>query len=280
MAKRVPVSLGLTMCALVFSQQILVGEDPVAASNAEPRTTAWNALIKGLHANDPVHRTHAVAALGTIGATPEAVKLIEGVLKDDKATVVRQAAAVTLGDIKAVAAIPALEAALDDNAEVSFAAATALENMGNASGRWVLEEVLEDERSNRPGAAQGALRKAKQKLHNPSQLALMGVKEATGQFLGPASMGIGIGQMAMKDGGAAGRTAAVAAIAKDPDPEVVSLLEWALGDKSWAVRAAAVRALGERGNRSTILKLLPLLTDDRDIVRSLTAASIVRLSSK
>ena len=115
-------------------------------------------------------------------------------------------------------------------------------------GRWILEEVLEGERTDRPGAVHGVVRKAKQKLHNPTQLALMGVKEATGQFLGPASMGITVGQMALKDGGAPGRTAAVAALAKDPDPYVVTLLEWALADKSWAVRAAVVKALGERGN--------------------------------
>ena len=88
-------------------------------------------------------------------------------------------------------------------------------------------------------------------LYHSSQLALMGVKEARGQFLGPATMGISFGQMALKDGGAPGRTTALAVLAKDPDPYVVTLLEWALADKSWAVRAAAVKALGERGNRNT-----------------------------
>jgi len=84
--------------------------------------------------------------------------------------------------------------------------------------------------------------------------------------------------MALKDGGSPGRTAAVAAIAKDPDPYVVALLEWALADKSWAVRAAVVKALGERGNQNTISKLVPLLRDDRDLVRSLAAAAVIRLT--
>ena len=240
--------------------------------------TAWDALNKGLNANDPEHRVHAVVAVGTIGPTPEAVKLIETALKNDKATVVRQAAAVTLGDINARTAIPSLESALDDNPEVSFSAAKALQSMGNASGRWVFEEVLEGERTDKPGTLHGLVRKAKQKLHKPSELALMGVKEASGQFLGPASIGISIGQMALKDGAASGRTAAAAALAKDPDPYMVTLLEWALADKSWAVRAAVVKALGERGNQNTIPKLVPLLRDDRDLVRSLAAASIIKLS--
>ena len=257
------------------SEKALVQTGTTLSAN---RTSAWDALNKGLKDGDPEHRVHAVVAVGTIGITPEAIKVIESVLRDDKATLVRQAAAVTLGDINARTAIPSLESALDDNPEVSFAAAKALHGMGNASGRWILEEVLEGERTNRPGVVHGVVRKAKQKLHSPTQLALMGAKGAAGEFLGPASMGITIGQMALKDGGAPGRTAAVVALARDPDPYIVTLLEWALADNSWAVRAAVVKALGERGNQNTIPKLLPLLTDDRDLVRSLAAAAVIRLS--
>jgi len=256
-------------------EKALVQTDTTLSATRNP---AWDTLNKGLNDSDPEHRVHAVVAIGTIGPTPEAIKVIVTVLKDDKATLVRQAAAVTLGEINARTAIPSLESALDDNPEVSFAAAKALQSMGNTSGRWILEEVLEGERTDRPGAVHRVVRKAKQKLHSPTQLALMGAKEATGQFLGPASMGITVGQMALKDGGAPGRIAAVAALAKDPDPYVVTLLEWALADKSWAVRAAVVKALGERGNQNTISKLQPLLTDDRDLVRSLAAASVIRLS--
>ena len=255
---------------------------PEKASVAGPtssatRNSAWDTLNKGLKDSDPEHRVHAVVAVGTIGPTPEAIKVIETALKDDKATVVRQAAAVTLGDINARAAMPALESALEDNPEVSFAAAKALQGMGNTKGRWILEEVLEGERADKPGAVHGVVRKAKQKLHTPTELALMGAKGATREFLGPASMGITVGQMALKDGGAPGRTAAVVAMAKDPDPYIVTLLEWALADKSWAVRAAVVKVLGERGNQNTIPKLLPLLTDDRDLVRNLAAAAVIRL---
>jgi len=280
MTQWLPLPTLLVTAGLAFSQpptpleKASVQTDTISAT----RTSVWGAINKGLNDGDPEHRVHAVVAVGTIGPTPEAIKVIETALRHDKATVVRQAAAVTLGDIKASTAIPSLESALDDNPEVSFAAAKALQSMGNTSGRWILEEVLEGERTDRPTAVHGAIRKAKQKLHNPTQLALMGAKEATGQFLGPASMSITVGQMALKDGGSPGRTAAVAAIAKDPDPYVVTLLEWALADKSWAVRAAVVKALGERGNQNTISKLLPLLRDDRDLVRSLAAAAVIRLT--
>jgi HEAT repeat protein len=109
----------------------------------------------------------------------------------------------------------------------------------------------------------------------------MGAKEATGQFLGPASLGFKIAQMAMKDGGAPGRVAAAGMLANDNDPYALTLLEWAMtekSDKSGAVRAAIARALGVRGNEQSIPKLVPSLTDDRNLVRMMSAASIVKLS--
>jgi HEAT repeat protein len=177
-------------------------------------------------------------------------------------------------------AIPALRAALDDNPEVSFSAAKALWDLGDPSGRWIFHEVLEGERKERPGLVKGALRDARRKLNSPGQLALMGVKEATGQFLGPASMGITIAQEGLKDGGAPGRVAVAGFLAKDSDPEALTLLESALADKSWAVRAAVAKALGERGNRATIPKLAEALSDDRYLVRVMAAASIVKLSTR
>ncbi len=96
----------------------------------------------------------------------------------------------------------------------------------------------------------GAMRDAKRKLHSPSQLALMGVKEA-GAFLGPASMGVTVAQEALKDGGAPGRAVAAGILGKDLDPYALTLLEWALNDKNWAVRAAVAKALGNRGNQGT-----------------------------
>src|SRR5579863_8132185 len=106
----------------------------------------------------------------------------------------------------------------------------------------------------------------------------MGATEDTGVFLGPAALGINVAEEAAKDAGAPGRTAAAAILGKDSDPYALTLLEWALADRSWVVRAAVAKALGERGNQDTIPKLLPLLSDDRHAVRYLAAASIVKLS--
>jgi len=245
-----------------------------------PSIAAWQTLDKGLTTGDPEHRRHAISALGSIGDVPEAVQKVERALKEDKDTLVRQTAAASLAEMGAREAIPALQAALDDNAEVSFSAAKALWELGDKDVRWVFQQVLEGDRKDTPGAVQSAMRKAKRKMHTPTELALMGVKEATGQFLGPASMSINIAQEVMKDGGAAGRTAVVGILSKDSDPYALTLLEWAVDDKSWAVRAAVAKALGVRGNQDTISKLTPLLSDDRDLVRVMAAASIVKLNGK
>jgi hypothetical protein len=240
--------------------------------------TAWDVLNKGLKESDPEHRKNTVICLGTIN-TPQAIDLIERALKTDKSGIVRQAAAVTLGDMRAAHAIPALIAALDDTAEVSFSAARSLELMGDSTGRDVLEDVVVGDRAFQPGFVHRQFRKAKQKIYKPTELALMGAKEATGVFLGPASMSITLAQMAMKEGVPGGRIAAIETLAKIPDPHVISVLEEALQDKSWEVRVAIVKALGERGNRETADKLEPLLDDGKDLVRKMAAASIIKLGA-
>jgi HEAT repeat protein len=243
---------------------------------------AWDTLKDGLADNDVEHRKNAVAAIGTIGATPEAVQKVERALQDKDAQV-RQTAAITLGQMGAKDAIPNLKTALDDTPEVSFTAAKALWVLGDTTGREIFQEVIEGERSNAPGKLHGVVKDAKKKL-GPGQLALMGAKEATGVMFGPASLGITAVQEAVKtakkDGGAGGRSVAAEVLGQDPDPYALILLEWALGDDNWGVRVAVAKALGERGNQATIAKLQPLLKDDHHAVRYMAAASMIKLSSK
>ena len=80
--------------------------------------------------------------------------------------------------------------------------------------------------------------------------------------------------------GAPARAAAAAYLAKDPDPYAITMLEWALQDDSKMVRMEAAKALGERGNADAIPKLAELLNDDHTAVRTMAAASIIRLSSR
>jgi HEAT repeat protein len=246
---------------------------------AEKAVDPWDVLRKGLADSDPEHRRQAVLAVAAIGPTTEALTTIENALQD-KSAMVRQTAAAALGQLKAPQSIPFLKQALNDTGEVAFAAAKALWDMGDSSGREVLQEVLIGTESTGPGLVHDAMRKARHKMHNPSELALMGINEASGALLGPASMGILVIEEVKKQGGAVGRALAASLLTQHPDNYTPVLLDWALDDKNWMVRAAVAKGLGECGTAEKIPKLQKLLNDDRAAVRYLAAASVIRLSAK
>ena len=250
-----------------------------SSSHTAGEMTAWDALKQGLAESDAARRKNAVAAIGTVGNSSEAVQLVIGALQD-KDVEVRQTAANTLGQMGSPEAIPALKTALDDKPEVSFTAAKALWALGDQGGREIFQEVLEGERKDAPGKIHNAIKK---KLA-PGELAMMGAENAGGVLLGPGSIGIVAIREAVKDlkgdTGAPGRSEAAGILAKDQDPYALTLLEWALADQNWAVRLAVAKALGERGNQDTIPKLSMLLNDNRHAVRYMAAASMIRLSGQ
>jgi HEAT repeat protein len=214
-----------------------------------------------------------------MGDMRDAVERVESML-DDKEVIIRQSAALALGNMKAYAAIPRLQQAIDDNSpEVSFAAAKALTELGDPSGEPMLIAVLAGQRKEGPGMMENAMRKAKDKLHHPEELALMGAQDATGAMFGPVSLAIPAVKdaMDMKGKGAPGRSAAAAYLAKDPSDYAVTLLEWALTDDNQFVRMEAARGLGQRGNSASIPKLEALLGDSKPMVRDMAAASILRI---
>jgi HEAT repeat protein len=253
-----------------------------AGSSPAPAESAWRVLDASLH-GDGEHRRQALAALSTIsGHNPEAVKAAIAALQD-KDSLVRQSAALALGEMKAADAVSALKAALDDTGQVSFAAAKALTQLGDPSGREILIAVLEGERKGTaPSPVTKAVQKGKTKLRNPEGLVLMGAQDATGAMFGPASLAIPAikDTLDLKSKGAPGRAAAAAFLARDPDPYAITLLEWALGDDNQFVRLEAAKGLGQRGNAGSIPKLQDLLNDPHNIVRDYASASIVRITDR
>ena len=280
MTRRAAIATFAALDAWAFPQSPS-GDGKSPSATAATNGQAWEILRSGLDDSDPDHRKKAIDAIGNIGADPDAVHLVERGLRD-KDILVRQKAAATLGAMGSKDAIPPLKSALEDSPEVSFSAAKALWELGDTSARWIFQQVIEGERKDTPGRMQSALRDAKHKLR-PSQLALMGAKEAAG-MLGPASMGIDAIQEALtenkKNNGAPGRVVAAGVLAKDPDPYALTLLEWALGDDSSAVRVAVAKALAERGNQDTIPKLERLMSGDHHAVRCMAAAAVIKIGAR
>jgi len=267
--------LRVSLLPLLFSVSLLTAAGPV--------DKAWETIDKGIHSGDFERRIQTVNALSAVdGNNADAVRRLVDVLKNDKDGRVRQQAALSLGEMKAHSAIPDLKAALDDKGEVAFAAAKALTNMGDQSGRDTLVAVLAGTRKTNPGMMTNAVREAQHRIKHPEGMILMGADAAAGTVFAPAGMGLNALQQTagLHSKGSPGRAAAAAYLEKDPEPYAVTLLEWALEDDSKLVRVAAARALAKRGNAESLPKLEPLLDDDHNAVRTMAAAAIVEISTR
>ena len=253
---------------------------PAFSLIAQPDKSSWEVLRQGLTDKNPETRRQAVTAAGSIGAAvPDAVKLVEDALKDMD-SLVRQTAAGELGEMRARQSIPALKAALDDmSAEVAFAAAKSLWEMDDNSGRNLIEDVLTGQQKASQGMVGGAMQDAKRKMHEPKTLAVMGFKEASGALLGPFNIGVIAAEQAFKDGSAGARALASTLLARRCDDQTLRLLERSCtDDKSWAVRAAVAKALGQCANQNSVPALERNLSDSHVAVRFMSAASVIRIS--
>ena len=216
-----------------------------------------------------------ITALGTLAPHPAVVRILLRALHDEDPDV-RLASVSTLGMLKAHGAIPPLRHALrDPEPQVSFAAAKALWNMGDHSGRGIFEEVLAGERS----ASPGMIEEAKKHYLNARTLALMGVQEGAGAVFGPLGYGVTAVRELTRDKGASTRALSAELLGLDHSTPAMRALRDAALDKNWMVRAAVADALGNSGRRDALPPLRILLNDDKDAVRCMAAASIIRLQN-
>lgn len=253
----------------------LLGASCLWSAQSEP-SRWWATLQEGAAEQNPYKRAPAIAAIGTI-RTPEAGKLIDAALAD-KDVIVRLAAAGALAERKSRADIPKLRRALEDESgEVSFTAAKALWDMGDRSGRELLEEMLNGERKQSPGFIKQQIREAKSTLHNRKELIWMGAKEGAGFLFGPLGTGLGVMEMVLKDNAASARALSATMLGQTKDAQSVAYLGDALRDKSPLVRLAAAKALGGFTGPTVSAKLEAAADDKTDAVRYMVAASLVRI---
>ncbi|HTW65296.1 MAG TPA: HEAT repeat domain-containing protein [Bryobacteraceae bacterium] len=253
---------------------------PLAWLAAQPEKSAWDVLKPGIADTNPLNRRQAVTATGSIGLDPEAVRLVEEEMKSDKDPLIRATAAAELGEMRSRQSFPALLAALDDPAgEVRFAAAKALWDMGNKSGRGFIEDVVAGQQKATDGGVKGALRRADRLRYDPKKMTVIGLKSASGALLGPFNIGVLAAEQVLKNGAVAARMEALNLLAEDCDAQTFKLLETsATGAKTWAEKAAAAKALGRCGNREAIPTLEQNLSDSNVAVKYMSAAAIIRLS--
>lgn len=243
----------------------------------EPIDHAWQILDRGLHEKNPARRAQDVTAMGTMRPQPKSVALVESAFADLDYSV-RQAACLSLGQMKSRASIPKLKEALNDKApEVVFAAARALYDMGDPTGRQVLVAVLLGDQADSSSFFASSIHDMKAQMHDTKGLVLLGFKEGAGAFLGPASFGLPVAEGLLKDSNASGKTVAASLLANDKNPESLKAIEQALGDKNWTVRAVAARTLARADCINAFDAITRLLDDKREEVQYSAAAAVIRL---
>ena len=279
---RATVATFLTFAAAVPLLPAATGGDgssvPAAARPSVQR--AWKTIEKLASSGNPQHRKYSAAAYALLVQKHDrARESIKSLLRTDHDTEVRAFTAAALGQERARKAIPMLREAMDDpSAPVAFAAAKALWDMGDHSGAIVFEEVLTGARKDSRSLVNTYISNARHTMHDPKALAMMGVKEATSAFFGPAGMAISFAQESMKDKGAAGRAYAAGALADDHSTKSREILENALQDSSPLVRAAACRSLAILKDRRSLVFLEPVLDDDNEGAQAMASAAYIRLS--
>lgn len=273
-------------CATLAMLLTFIGNfSRISAQSAKARTSvqlAWTTIEDLALSGNPQHRKYSAAAFALLAQKDKrALDAETNLLLSDREAEVRAFTASALGQERVSAAFPILRQALDDqSAPVAFAAAKALWDMKDRSGVEVFEEVVTGARKDTQGLMNSYLSTARHTMHDPKALAMMGVKEATGAFFGPAGMAISFAQESLKDKGAAGRAFAATALAEDRSEKSRQILESALQDSSPLVRAAACRSLAIRNDRHSLVYLEPLLDDHSEGAQAMACAAYICLSER
>lgn len=242
-------------------------------STPQLRERAWTVLESGLAHKSATQRVEAVKALSLINGEHAAIKAAVHALKDDNAEV-RTAAATTLGQLRAVTAIPDLKEALSDKEiSVVLAASQSLYQMKDNSAYGTYYAILMGDKK----ASDGMIQSQLDRLKDPKKVAMMGFEQGVG-FVPYGGIGMQAYRFAKSDHSQV-RAAAARYLALDPDPmSRDALIQIALTDDSTAVRQAALDALSERGDASCVERLERNLDDPKFAVRYRTAATILHLS--
>lgn len=231
-------------------------------------------LREGLAEKSPEKRAKAVHALGLLKDSAQAEKFAKEALKDEKGGV-RAAAAAALGSMHAVHAHSDLEVALDDEEpEVVLAAANSLLLLKNKTQAYdIYYGVLTGDMRTDKGLVKENLKM----FHDRKKLVQLGVEQGIG-FIPFAGFGYDAYKTVAKSDSSPVRAAAAKKLAHDPSAATARALTIATHDKNWMVRAAALEAIAERGDKRLMDKIFLSLDDDKDDVRYTAAACIAHLS--
>lgn len=264
------ISYVLVAC-LCGGYTLAQGDDDIES----PKHRAWDILVTASLSKRTSERAGGIRSLGLLRDDDEARQIAENALRDAKPEV-RCAAATALGQMHARESIPKLESALADRKiTVVMAAAQSLRELKAEKLAYsVYYDLLMGERKTNDGLIATQL----DSLKDPKRLAEIGVSEGIG-FVPFAGIGWDAWRTMHKKDPNPVRAVAASVLAHDPDPASAKALVKATDDKNWIVRAAALEAIAQRGDRSLLPHVAEKLSDTNEKVRYSAAAAVVRLSA-
>jgi len=251
--------------------------NPRESSTAVNIDTAWS-LLTSIEANvkRPEQRIQALAALGTLGASPRGEKVILSAFTDPDLDV-RTGAVLAAGETKDHKLIPELRKMLDDKQpQVVFTAAITLWKMNDHSGAKILMAVVDGQRKAGSGLVNGTMHDMSKELHDPTALAKIGALQGASMLLGPFGFGITAYEYVRKNGGDSARVLAIEQLSRWRTREVRDSFVDALNDKDPTVRAAAAKALGAWHDKEVAEALAGLFADPKLPVRLTGCAAYLR----
>jgi HEAT repeat protein len=252
----------------------LVTWETAAAATINHRDPAWDVLKTGLQENSADKRAQAVLALGVLPGDRLALELVLKAASDEKPEV-RTAAATALGQFHRKSSVAALHKLLSDpEPAVALAAASALMPSKDPEAFEVYYEFLTGMRK----TGKGLVATQMKMLKDPKKMAQLGVEQGIG-FVPYAGIALSAFKTLHADDVSPVRAAAAKMIANDPDPESGRALVEVTTDKSWVVKTAALEAIAKRGDPQLLDGILPAMMDENNSVRCTAAAAVIRLST-
>jgi HEAT repeat protein len=257
-------------CVLLF----LILADGKTTFTETKSDEAWEILRVNVNEKATEKRVQAIRVLGLLLGDSQALEIAQKAVQDEKPEV-RAAAASTLGELHARSSIALLHKLLSDiEPSVVLAAASALIKFKDPAAYEAYYEFLTGER--KTGA--GLIAEQMKTLKDPKKMAQLGVEQGIG-FIPFAGIGLSAFQTLRVDDVSPIRAAAAKILADDTDPESARALVKATSDKSWLVKTAALEAVAKRGDPQLLDEILPAMKDDNTSVRCTAAATVIRLST-
>jgi HEAT repeat protein len=278
MAKQSVAMAILPLCVSILVLSHLVD----AQTSGSSRSARARAVLKaGASDSDPDIRREVAVALSVVSRGDDATSLLKDLAKD-KDAIVREAAVVSIGELKDPKLITSARDALDDDVpEVAFAAARALFELKQPQGKEFLVDVVEKEAKAKSGFVRAKLRDVTRRMKRPKSAILFVARQGIG-FVPVPGLGEGFSALSslVSDADFSARATALLVLASDKSPQVGALIEQAFTDQDWSMRAAAVQIATSRNERQWSGRLIPLFDDTNRRVRYRAAASYLRLERR